>query len=189
MSRTDKPPGAPPDSMGARLRRARLARQMSQSTLAERSTLEQATISKIETGNHPRGEEETLRKLSEALSIPLAWLRSGTGELPADLRDAMIVEMAGERIRDLDWLIDRAYVPERHSPSGSSYLRHALLDNYREVFADGPVAELVEPARYWLDAVDLLREAGRPVTLTTILLRAARLPAVPAATKKTRREP
>src|SRR4051794_5997111 len=68
-------------SIGSRLDEAmREARFRSQSALARKSGVPQATISRILSGNGEQGPEtETMRKLAAASGVTFAWLTEGVG--------------------------------------------------------------------------------------------------------------
>jgi len=76
---------------GRRLALVRERRGWSMGQLSDRSGVSRAAISRIESGTTPSPGAETLRKLSEALGVPLSEL---TGERPAPRRQIQIIEGA-----------------------------------------------------------------------------------------------
>ena len=68
------------ETVGERLRRARLRRVWTQADLARESGIPIVTISRIENGHHgglPR--QSTVRKRAAALGVDAAWLLLGEG--------------------------------------------------------------------------------------------------------------
>lgn len=69
-------------SIGERLEAARDRRLWTQEELAQKSSVPVVTISRIENDRYSqRPRISTLRKLAEALSVPVEWLVFGDGEV------------------------------------------------------------------------------------------------------------
>lgn len=65
------------ETLGERLRHARLRRSLSQTELAERSGVSPITIARIESGVRKEPHPRTIRKLAAALGVDPAWLLFG----------------------------------------------------------------------------------------------------------------
>src|SRR3989440_10308688 len=108
------------DSLGARLRQARLAARISQEELAERTGLSVRAISDLERGRTRRPYPRTRRLLVDALRVPDAATvldpRAGAGipgvprQLPAGIRHFVGRE---RELRALSALLDEAGTPRR----------------------------------------------------------------------------
>jgi transcriptional regulator with XRE-family HTH domain len=68
------------ETVGARLKRARLRRVISQADLAERSGVREVTISRIENDRYGPPRLGTIRKLADALRVDAFWLATGEGD-------------------------------------------------------------------------------------------------------------
>jgi transcriptional regulator with XRE-family HTH domain len=72
----------PKTTIGQRLRAARLARGLTQAQLAAVSGVQQATLSKLESGAKTRASFTTMACLARALDVRPSWLLSTDPDAP-----------------------------------------------------------------------------------------------------------
>ncbi len=75
--------------MGDRITALRQRRGWSQNMLAERAGVDKSQLSRLVRGLSPKPGHETIRKLADALRVPLSEL---TGERPMPKRQAVVTE-------------------------------------------------------------------------------------------------
>ena len=94
-----------------KFKEARIAKDMNQSALAKAVGCHQSAISMFEGGMTTKLSDETVRKLSEYLGVPL--------ETPAKDKNAEHVQTVGSQIFTAE--ITRGYCPNCHCPSNVPY--------------------------------------------------------------------
>lgn len=171
------------EQVGDRIRRARRARKLTQVSLAEQAGVEQATISKLETGDRARGHEKTIEQLARVLNVSAAWLRDGEGEVPESVVTAETADPIGRHVEEFDALLDAAFDHGGFKSTDSGILRALVLREGTQLLAAGALHELILPACYWLHAVAKLRELRSPITMMGVMIEAWRLAAVDLAKK------
>ena len=159
------------DGVGARLKRAREARGLSQVVLASRAGVDQTTVSKTERGKlHP--EEGTLGRLADALGVTVSWLSTGTGNGPA----APSEDSQTRRIAAPPALFEEALETAFDKARGH---RLADVDALRKLFAGettpgtATIETLGAAAGRMLDAAVELRREGDTITLAKLMLKVA----------------
>lgn len=155
---------------GARLRQAREARGLSQTTLADRAKVDQTAVSKTELGKIHLTDAKA-GALADVLGVSVAWIRTGEGTGPT-MAEQSHTRRVEAPLAVLNEALDAAFDKARG---------HRLLDvgAVREAFknerlpAAASVDEIARAALRILDAAVALRTEGRPVTLGEILLKVA----------------
>lgn len=101
----------PPDSLGQRVRAARLARQLTQMQLAARVGMGQPAISSLENDGSEWVRSTNILRLAQALDVSATWLETGEGEQePPRAAGAPAEAMALEVFRGLDAGNRRAWI-------------------------------------------------------------------------------
>ncbi len=102
----------PQETLGTRIRQARLARGWKQEEFAERIGVSPTTVVNWETDNKPPGRKNMLR-LSEELQVSIDWLAGGqerettSGHLPEDQAPATGARVRRARQTERDVLVQR----------------------------------------------------------------------------------
>jgi transcriptional regulator with XRE-family HTH domain len=142
------------DTIGQRLKSARLAREWTQGQLAQQSGVKQSTISKLEAGKMHRGTQ--LLQLADALGVHLRWLDSGEGprelttlrERPgvyhqdADLERSLIQAMRDMPHEDREAIVADA---TRRADSFQAKLHAYLAEQAKAAPAGDPPGQVAKP--------------------------------------------
>lgn len=158
------------ETLGARARRARDARGLSQVVVAQRARVDQTAVSKIER-DKLNPEDATLGRLADVLGVSVAWLRSGDGNGPT----------TGEPSETRRVAVPHAVFDEALGAAFDAARGHKIadLDALRSAFAGESLPatatpdELASAARRMLDAAAELRRSGESVTVARVLLKVA----------------
>lgn len=158
------------ETEGARLKRAREERGLTQVQVAEAARVDQTAVGKAERGKITL-TDPTLGRIADALGVSSAWVRTGAGTGPAP-REHSGEQRVGAPHKDFEEALDFAFDKAR---------RHRLadVDAVRAAFEREPlpptitIEELHRIAGKLLDAAAALRTEGRRVTLAEIVLKVA----------------
>jgi len=158
------------EEVGARLKRAREARSLSQVALAKLAGVDQTTISKAERGKLDLGDA-TAGRIADALGVSMTWLLRGDGTGPAAEDQSHTRRVAAPPVA-FEEALETAFDKARGH-------RLADVDAIRRLFSGEsvPVSATSESlgrvAARLLDAAAELRGEGDQITLPKVLMKVA----------------
>lgn len=156
--------------VGARLKRAREARNLSQVALAKSAGVDQTTISKAERGKLDLGDT-TAGRIADALGVSVGWLLTGSGTGPA-AEDQSHTRRIAAPPAVFEEALETAFDKARgHRLSDVDVIRRLFSGESVPVSATTESLERI--AARLLDAAAELRREGDQITMPKVLMKVA----------------
>lgn len=147
-------------TISERVREVLALRDINERELSRRAGLSEAHINKIVQKKDGRPSAETVAKISAAAGVSLVWLITGEG--PIEAAAPASAGPTDDSRRRLETALGQAFNAARHHLADLDAVRGIM--SRLDVDARFPGAELIEPAKTWLDAAAALRQANVAVT-------------------------